>query len=956
MVFLVQREEQLARLIDEFRNCKERSQGHVVLVSGAVGSGKTGLLEQFSEQIDGEACDILRATGSPAERDLPLGLVGQLFRSASTLTADAGDGANGPLSRAGLPPRSALSGGTEAASPLVEESREAEAQALLASLLEPGGTSPLVITVDDIQHADPASLYCLQYLVRRIRREPVLVVITESPMLRPTHRLFQAELLSLPCFSRVTLPPLTGTSLLRMADESPDPASARLLAERVGDMTGGSPLLARALLDDPHTSLNETALPAVPAGEDAFAHAVLRCLYRHEPAVRRVAQALAVLERPTQPGTLEEILCLTPKFAAHAVQILQSSGLAGANALRHPRISRAILDDIPAGEFQELHRRAAEVLYHHGDEPSAVAHHLVKGDHAETGWTGPVLEEAAGHALSTGRPDRAADFLRLAKRSVTGQDSRVRLNQMLVAADWQINPLAAKVHLTELIGTPGDKAGRAWEVLPAVPYLLWQGLGGQAREILARVAAECPPDPEDAARAHFMRQIASFTHPGLIPDGCETSQFWPPSDIAVLTGRGLETFSVLMAVTRPGGEEQAVPAAEHLLQRYSAEAGAVGQLVPLLVALLLAGRPDRVVFWSETLTAQPRTCHAPTWTAVLHALRAEAARRLGHLREATRYAQRALKEITPQAWGVAVAIPLATLIMCAEESDDPDEMAALLRRPLPPQTFETPFGLFYLAARARYHLVTDHPKSALADLGQCADLMREWRLEEAVGLVAWRVETAQAHMRQGNHAQAARLLREQLDAPWPLDGRTRGRALRLLAKTVSPNQRGALLSEAVVQLQAVGVGDTLELSRALVDLAATLRQDEEPSRCRLLLNRGHELAQDSGADALAQRIRESMVERFSAIPSSTPSSRQADESLSRAERRVGALAAQGMSNRQISSKLFITVSTVEQHLTRIYRKLDVKRRDRLPAELAAYMELDPVLSNGHGSRRDRNAK
>jgi DNA-binding CsgD family transcriptional regulator len=51
--------------------------------------------------------------------------------------------------------------------------------------------------------------------------------------------------------------------------------------------------------------------------------------------------------------------------------------------------------------------------------------------------------------------------------------------------------------------------------------------------------------------------------------------------------------------------------------------------------------------------------------------------------------------------------------------------------------------------------------------------------------------------------------------------------------------------------------------------------------------------------------------------------------LSEAEHRVAALAAAGFSNRRIASRLFITVSTVEQHLTRIYRKLGVTRRGEL---------------------------
>ncbi|MCZ1006302.1 helix-turn-helix transcriptional regulator [Streptomyces lydicus] len=48
--------------------------------------------------------------------------------------------------------------------------------------------------------------------------------------------------------------------------------------------------------------------------------------------------------------------------------------------------------------------------------------------------------------------------------------------------------------------------------------------------------------------------------------------------------------------------------------------------------------------------------------------------------------------------------------------------------------------------------------------------------------------------------------------------------------------------------------------------------------------------------------------------------------LSDAEGRVALLAARGFSNRDISQQLFITVSTVEQHLTRVYRKLGVSGR------------------------------
>ncbi len=57
------------------------------------------------------------------------------------------------------------------------------------------------------------------------------------------------------------------------------------------------------------------------------------------------------------------------------------------------------------------------------------------------------------------------------------------------------------------------------------------------------------------------------------------------------------------------------------------------------------------------------------------------------------------------------------------------------------------------------------------------------------------------------------------------------------------------------------------------------------------------------------------------------------DTLTGAEHRVAALAAGGASNREIAEALFVTVRTVEVHLTNVYRKLGVTRRTELPAVL-----------------------
>ena len=59
------------------------------------------------------------------------------------------------------------------------------------------------------------------------------------------------------------------------------------------------------------------------------------------------------------------------------------------------------------------------------------------------------------------------------------------------------------------------------------------------------------------------------------------------------------------------------------------------------------------------------------------------------------------------------------------------------------------------------------------------------------------------------------------------------------------------------------------------------------------------------------------------------------EALTASERRVAQMAAEDLTNKEIAQALFVTVKTVEQHLGRAYRKLDISSRRELGAALAA---------------------
>ncbi|MFE2953241.1 LuxR C-terminal-related transcriptional regulator, partial [Embleya sp. NPDC059267] len=131
--------------------------------------------------------------------------------------------------------------------------------------------------------------------------------------------------------------------------------------------------------------------------------------------------------------------------------------------------------------------------------------------------------------------------------------------------------------------------------------------------------------------------------------------------------------------------------------------------------------------------------------------------------------------------------------------------------------------------------------------------------------------------------------------------------------------------------------DTLEFARTLDALAESYQALAEPVRAATLQSRVWHLTRDCGARPRTRTIAHAYAdlrEANTAGAGAYPGGESGN--LSESERRVAALAASGYSNRGIAEELFITVSTVEQHLTRVYRKLDIKNRRQLPVHLRSH--------------------
>jgi len=238
--------------------------------------------------------------------------------------------------------------------------------------------------------------------------------------------------------------------------------------------------------------------------------------------------------------------------------------------------------------------------------------------------------------------------------------------------------------------------------------------------------------------------------------------------------------------------------------------------------------------------------------------------------------------------------------------------------------------IYCVYARARLRLEMGAAERALADFIEVRDLAESVQFLNPAW-VPWRSQAAIALQRLGRSEEARALAREELELSrgWGAP-RTVGISLRALGLVEGGRAGERLLREAVDVL--ADSPARLEHARALVDLGALLRRGNSRSEARKLLRQGVDIAHRCGATALVERGNEELA-ATGAHPRTILLSGL--DALTASERRVAQMAAEDMSNKEIAQALFVTVKTVEQHLSHVYRKLDIASRRELGAALAA---------------------
>ncbi|MBM2619673.1 AAA family ATPase [Actinoplanes sp. LDG1-06] len=846
---LAEREPQWAEL-ERLAALARTGKGQVALIGGPVATGKTALLDLFAEHLEATGFTWLRAIGAVSERDLPFGVAAQAI---GPIADEPGD------------------------------DRPRAVQALCQAILGRATRDrPLLVTVDDVQHADEPSRDWLLACIRRLPGVPALIVLTEAAAPRPGATTLHTELLRHRHSTRLTVALLSEAAV-------GDPAAFPL--------TGGNPLLVEALRE----------------GEPAYRQALLSCLHRCGPDASEVARGLAVLDR------------LPDDAPEDATALLTTAGLLLDGRLRHSAMREAVLAGMVPGERADRYAAAARLRHDQGAEPSEVAALLLEADRADGPWAGAVLAEAAEQALQRERVEDAVRCLELARTFAEGA-GRAAAVARLARAEWRVRPAGVTRHLPELIAAEAAGELSRLDRVSLVRLLLWFGRPDEAMPVLDRLRAATEPE-----RLHALELWLAATHPGLARPGTlpHSGEETPGS---VATDR---STAAILAVLGRGATEPAVAEAELMLQSARASDGLVwGAEVAVngLLVLLYADRIDEARSWCDKLLAESPT--API-TAYLTAVRAEIALRRGELSAAWQDATTALDLLPLAGWGVAAGLPLGGAIVAATRLGRAEDAARLLAEPVPDAMLQSRWGVHYLHARGEHYLATGRDYAALADFLSCGKLTAEWGLD-APGLVPWRTSAAGAWLRKSeNRAEVRRLLNEQLARVGPGPSRIRGVALRLLAATSQAHSRPQLLAEAVSLLR--DCGDRFELARALADLSRAYRGVGQPRRASPMARLAAEIVEECGAAVLRDEVMPLRTGLEAGAGGADPRDRLA--SLTESETRVAALAASGLTNREIAAKLHITASTVEQHLTRVYRKLRVRHRRELPADLFAHLPV-----------------
>lgn len=927
---LLEREREIGALEGVLSDAGTGSSG-LLLVEGPAGIGKSCLIDELRERARGRGFRELVARGGDLEQEFPFGIVRQLFEPAlarpdsrERLLTGAAASAGTVFEAVGAAPTAAGHDGSFAALHGLYW--------LTVNLAEDG---PVLLVVDDVHWCDRPSLRFLAYLARRLDGLEVLVALGLRTAEPGTDPALIGELAGAAGALAVRPRALGGqgvADLIRCrlgADGDPAFGAACLEA------TGGNPLLLGRLLGvlaDDGVPPCADQVPAVRRlGARAVSRTVLTRLGRLPDDATAVARSLAVLGDGTGLPVVALLAGLEEQQVASATAWLARAEIVRPEpplAFVHPLVRDAVYHALPPGERELRHGDAARLLADTGAPADEVATHLLVAPRRGSGWTVDVLQQAARSARHRGAPDSAVAYLARALEEPPSAERRGAVLFELGMAATPIDGPLAVAHVAAADRELTDPRCKAEAALARAQSLYFTSPPEEGVAVVRRAAADVPPELGDLHRALQAVELLGVTFGApqdVTEDRREAARSLGGPDGGGADGRGARMLAAIAAwdwALTGGSAQECSALARRALAGGEIVDGDCFLAVSAVTALVLAD-DDGALDGLDAIEAEGhrRGSAFAVNAALLFRGRVWLAR--GELADAETSLRKAAE--------------LAVLWGGDASWEAPELASVLIARGDPVGAREALDGVRSISAFADSAHRLRHARTELylaqgrhADaLAAADDLAAHLRHITNPAFAPWRTLRALALDGLGRTAEAVDLVREELPlvAAWGAPGAV-GRTLRILG-TLQRERGVDRLHEAVAMLGRSSA--RLEHARALHALGAALRRARRPSDARDPLARALELAEHCGADGLGAQIR---TELYAAGGRPRVSAVAGPAALTTSERRVAELAAAGRTNKDIAQALYVTVKTVEVHLSRTYRKLGISSRH----------ELGPALS------------
>ncbi|MFD7668430.1 LuxR C-terminal-related transcriptional regulator [Streptomyces sp. NPDC059788] len=908
---LLEREEEQAEL-----SCVVTALGEgrpaVVSVTGRPGFGHNALLRWTARLAEERSVRVLRISGSLSERDLRYGAVAQLL----TLL---GEMAEGPLRE-------------------LRGHHEPGGLPGLPELLHSVRRTPTLVTVEDAQWLDAASLHWLQALVRRLSTGVALALLTGRTGLDP-HGL--DRLADAACSARLTRN-LTVRPL--------SPAAVAALVEQI--------------CGTPCDEVFAAAATQASHGSPAVLHAALHCFAGagHRPTVDRLPQlrtlitgiigdrsgralrgltdeATAVLRALAVAGDLLDfpLVC-----SLAGLRTIRESRLRGAlevagftipdgtyERVRMPVVRARILEDMPAAERADLHARAAHLAYRGVADDEDIARLLLQAPPIGEPWAVHALRGSFGAALRRGDFARAATYLDRALDEPQDPLQRAQISLDLASAEAVAAPEAGDRRLATLVHAAGE--GEAWSQLRvrALDMGLARGDEAWGRSAAAEALATAQGDERDHMTALYWYATEAAPE---ITDNCAFDVPALPEDPLAPAQAGVRAWQL----SARGLHRTKV--AE--LARRALDAGNAVPVMPRLVAARALWFTDAGTEAEDRLAAivaELRRRHRHPTLARALVLCAELHLRGGRMDAAERAADAAERALPAAAWHpLAASSLLAVRTVIAMETGRHDEARALCEVPMPPGSEYGVSWPYLLYARGRLAAVEERSAEAVELYKESGRwlLRRQWVNPV---LLPWRSTAARTCLTLGDQEQAQRLFHEELVLARRWGAPSALGLAHLSAGCPDDHEPAAGVREPrriPGELPA-----RLAYTRLLADLATeVVTQGDRAKAARLLTELSRLTATDTSSH-LAERIR--FLTAWLEAPTAPEDAALSEEwaALSPAERQTAELARRGLGNREIAEQLAVSRRTVEHRLSSTYRKLRITSRKEL-REWSRQMEKD----------------